>query len=282
MIFFEQLRGELRKLFARPRTYMGYVAFLALEALILFVYKLDGTQRASRTMIEQNGLDFGTFYSSLSISFMMILLSMFTLGSIFFALVGGDIVAKENEDGNLRLVFARPVTRLRLLLVKYTAVAIYTFSFVIFVGITGYLMAGAAVGFNGGLFVFEPKMKIFAAFPNWADGITRLGMGAIGIGISMITLSSIAFMFSCLRIKPAAATIVTLAILFVDMILQNFPFFKPYEEYFVTYRMSAWLFLLEKHIDWPKIAESYILLGGLNATLFIIGWLAFQTRDFKT
>jgi ABC-2 type transport system permease protein len=98
----------------------------------------------------------------------------------------------------------------------------------------------------------------------------------------MITLSSIAFMFSCLKIKPAAATIVTLAILFVDMILQNFPFFKPYEEYFVTYRMSSWLFLLEKHIDWPKIAESYIILGGLNATLFIIGWLAFQTRDFKT
>jgi ABC-2 type transport system permease protein len=282
MIFYEQLRGELRKLFARPRTYMGYVAFLALEALILFVYKLDGTQRASRTMIEQNGLDFSTFYSSLSISFMMILLSMFTLGSIFFALVGGDIVAKENEDGNLRLVFARPITRLRLLLVKYTAVALYTFTFVMFVGITGYLMAGAAVGFPGGLFVFEPKMKIFSAFPNWADGITRLGMGAIGIGISMITLSSIAFMFSCLKIKPAAATIVTLAILFVDMILQNFPFFKPYEEYFVTYRMSSWLFLLEKHIDWPKIAESYIILGGLNATLFIIGWLAFQTRDFKT
>ncbi|OYV07431.1 MAG: hypothetical protein CFE26_01050 [Verrucomicrobiales bacterium VVV1] len=282
-MFYEQLRGELRKLFARPRTYMGYVAFLALEALILFVYKLDGApKRASRTMMEQNGLDFGTFYSSLSISFMMILLSMFTLGSIFFALVGGDIVAKENEDGNLRLVFARPITRLRLLLVKYTAVALYTFTFVIFVGITGYLMAGAAVGFNGGLFVFEPKMKIFSAFPNWADGITRLGMGAVGIGISMITLSSIAFMFSCLRIKPAAATIVTLSILFVDMILQNFPFFKPYEEYFVTYRMSSWLFLLEKHIDWPKIAESYILLGGLNATLFIIGWLAFQTRDFKT
>ena len=282
MIFFEQLRGELRKLFARPRTYMGYVAFLALEALVLFFYKLDQTQSWSRRQLEQNGLDFGTFYSSLSISFMMILLSMFTLGSIFFALVGGDIVAKENEDGNLRLVFARPVTRLRLLLVKYAAVAIYTFTFVIFVSITGYLMAAAAVGFNGGLFAMEPKMKIFAAFPKWADGATRLSMGMIGIAVSMITLSSIAFMFSCLRIKPAAATIVTLAILFVDMILQNFPFFKPYEEYFVTYRMSAWLFLLEKHIDWAKIAESYVLLGGLNVTLFIIGWLAFQTRDFKT
>jgi len=282
MIFFEQLRGELRKLFARPRTYMGYGAFLMLEGLILFFYKLDKGKREARALLEQNGLDFGTFYSSLSISFMMILLSMFTLGSIFFALVGGDIVAKENEDGNLRLVFARPITRLRLLLVKYSAVMIYTLSFVLFVSITGYLMAAAAVGFNGGLFVLEPKMKIFSAFPEWAEGATRLGMGAVGIGISMITLSSIAFMFSCFRIKPSSAAIITLTILFVDMILQNFPFLKPYEEYFVTYRMSAWLFMLEKHIDWAKIMESYVLLGGLNATLFIIGWLAFQTRDFKT
>jgi len=282
MIFLEQLRGELRKLFARPRTYMGYGAFFVLEGIVLFFYKLDKTQNWSRKQLEQNGLDFSTFYSSLSISFMMILLSMFTLGSIFFALVGGDIVAKENEDGNLRLVFARPITRLRLLLVKYSAVTIYTFSFVLFVSITGYLMAAAAVGFDGGLFVMEPKMKIFSAFPNWAEGATRLGIGAVGIGVSMITLSSIAFMFSCMKIKPSSAAIITLTILFMDMILQNFSFLKPYEEYFVTYRMSAWLFMLEKHIDWAKIFESYVLLGGLNATLFIIGWLAFQTRDFKT
>ena len=107
-------------------------------------------------------------------------------------------------------------------------------------------------------------------------------MAATGIGISMITLSSIAFMFSCLKIKPAAATIITLTILFVDMILQEFPFFKPYESWFVTWRMSAWVFLMEHHISWPKIIEAYTFLGGLNITLFILGWLSFQTRDFKT
>jgi ABC-2 type transport system permease protein len=98
----------------------------------------------------------------------------------------------------------------------------------------------------------------------------------------MITLSSIAFFFSCFRIKPAAATIITLTILFVDMILQNFPFFRPYESWFVTWRMSAWVYLCEQPISWAKIAESYALLGGLNLTLFVLGWMAFQTRDFKT
>lgn len=282
MLFLHQLRGELRKLFARPRTWMGYGAFLLMEAVILIVFKLPRTQAYMRRMIEQNGLDFANYYSSLTITFSIMLFSMFMLGSIYFALVAGDIVAKENEDGNLRLVFARPVSRLRLLCVKYVATALYTFTFVFFVGITGYAMAVAAVGREGGLFVMEPQMKVFAAYPEWWEGAGRLTLGAAGIGLSMITLSSIAFMFSCFRIKPAAATIVTLSILFVDFILQRFPFFKPYEAWFVTWRMSAWVFLMEHPISWPKIVESYAFLGGLNLTLFVIGWLAFQTRDFKT
>lgn len=282
MLFLQQLRGELRKLFARPRTWMGYGAFLIMEAVILGVYKLDRSQSYMRGMMERNGLEFGTYYSSLTITFTIMLLSMFLLGSIYFALVAGDIVAKENEDGNLRLVFARPISRFRLLLVKYTAVSLYTFSFVFFVGLSGYAMAVAAVGWEGGLFVMEPKMKVFAAYPDWWEGASRLAMSAAAIGISMVTLSSIAFMFSCFKIKPAAATIITLTILFVDMILQGFPFFKPYESYFVTWRMSAWVFLMEPQISWPKIIESYAFLIGLNLSMFTLGWLSFQTRDFKT
>lgn len=282
MLFLHQLRGELHKLFARPRTWMGYGAFFLMEALILFVYKLERSQSHMRGLMERNGLEFGTYYSSLTITFTIMLLSMFLLGSIYFALVAGDIVAKENEDGNLRLVFARPISRLRLLLVKYSAISIYTFTFVFFVGISGYLMAALAVGREGGLFVMEPKMKVFAVYPDWWDGAGRLALAAGGIGLSMITLSSIAFMFSCFRIKPAAATILTLTILFVDMILQGFPFFQPYESWFVTWRMSAWVFLLEQQLSWPKLMESYAFLGGLNVTLFVVGWIAFQTRDFKT
>lgn len=282
MLFVQQLRGELLKLYARPRTWMGYGAFFLMEALILYVYKLERSQAHMRGLMERNGLEFGTYYSSLTITFTIMLLSMFLLGSIYFALVAGDIVAKENEDGNLRLVFARPISRLRLLLVKYSAVSIYTFTFVFFVGVSGYLMAIAAVGWEGGLFVMEPKMKVFAVYPDWAAGAGRLALSAVGIGLSMITLSSIAFMFSCFRIKPAAATILTLTILFVDMILQGFPFFQPYQSWFVTWRMSAWVFLLEQHLSWPKLIESYAVLAGLNVTLFVIGWLSFQTRDFKT
>jgi len=30
------------------------------------------------------------------------------------------------------------------------------------------------------------------------------------------------------------------------------------------------------------VLESFAFLFGLNATVFVIGWLSFQSRDFKT
>ena len=164
---------------------MGYGAFLIMEAVILFVYKLDRSQRAMKGIVERNGLEFGTYYSSLTITFTIMLISMVLLGAIYFALVAGDIVAKENEDGNLRLVFARPISRFRLLLVKYAAVCLYTFTFVFFVGISGYLMAVTAVGWEGGLLVMEQKMKVFAAYPEWVDGAKRLALAATGIAAAL-------------------------------------------------------------------------------------------------
>ncbi|MBC8126232.1 MAG: hypothetical protein H8M99_03660 [Gloeobacteraceae cyanobacterium ES-bin-144] len=34
--------------------------------------------------------------------------------------------------------------------------------------------------------------------------------------------------------------------------------------------------------DWSKIVEAYAFWIGLNAPMFVIGWLAFLTRNFKT
>ncbi len=99
MIFLQQLRGELRKLFARPRTWMGYGAFLIMEVVILAVYKLERSQQHMRSLVERNGLEFGTYYSSLTITFTIMLLSMFLLGSIYFALVAGISSRRKTRTG---------------------------------------------------------------------------------------------------------------------------------------------------------------------------------------
>ena len=86
MNFLSQLGGELRKLFGRRRTYLGYAVFLVMEAIILAVFKLPRSQKSMRDLIETNGLGFDSYYSSLTVTYWVMGVSMFLLGSIYFAL----------------------------------------------------------------------------------------------------------------------------------------------------------------------------------------------------
>ena len=281
MMFLNQLMGELRKLFARKRTYIGYVVFLVFEALLLGLWVEVGRDQFE-DLAQRNFVPVELLSSSLTATYWIMGFSMFLLGSIYFALVAGDIVAKETEDGNMRMVLARPVSRLRILVVKYCAVIIYTVSFVIFVGVTGYGMSVLAMGSEGGLFVWNPEMFILAVYPDRDEAFWRLFIGACFMGLSMCVVSSLGFFFSCLKIKPAAASVLALSVFFIDFVLQNIPFLVNFKYVFITFRMANWVYVLQENIPWDRIVESYAILMGLNVSLFILGWMAFQSRDFKT
>lgn len=281
MTFLRQLRGELKKLFSRKRTYIGYVVFLVFEAILLTLWVKIGRGQFQE-LAERNFIPVELLSSSLTASYWIMGFSMFLLGSIYFALVAGDIVAKETEDGNLRLVLARPVSRFRILLLKYCAVLIYTVTFVIFVGITGYAMAVLAMGSGGGLFVWNPELYILAVYPDADEAFRRLLTGACFMGMSMCVVTSLGFFFSCLKIKPAAASVMALSVFFIDFVLQNIPFLANHKDMFITFRMANWVYTLKEQVPWEKVLESYAILTGLNISLFVVGWMIFQSRDFKT
>ncbi len=280
-MFLTQLFGELRKLFARKRTYIGYIVFLFFEILVLILWLQVGRQQFAE-LAERNFIPVEILSSSLTATYWMMVASMFLLGSIYFALVAGDIVAKESEDGNMRLVLSRPVSRLRILLLKYLAVLIYTVTFVFFVGVTGYGMAVMAMGSGGGLFVWNPDMFILTIYPDQSDAFRRLFMGACLMGVSMCVVSSLGFFFSCFKMKPAAASVMALSVFFIDFVLQNIPFLASFKDAFITFRMANWVYVLQEEIPWDRIIESYAILFGLNISLFVLGWMSFQSRDFKT
>ncbi len=280
-MFLRQLRGELKKLFARKRTYIGYVVFLVFEALLLSLWVYVGREQFE-DLAKRNFIPVDLLSSSLTATYWIMGFSMFLLGSIYFALVAGDIVAKETEDGNLRMVLSRPVSRLRILVLKYCAVIIYTVTFVIFVGVTGYGMALFAMGTEGGLFIWNPEMYILAVYPDRDEAFQRLFIGACFMGLSMCVVTSLGFFFSCLKIKPAAASVMALSVFFIDFVLQNIPFLANHKDVFITFRMANWIYVLQENIPWERIVESYAILMGLCVSLFIMGWMVFQSRDFKT
>src|SRR5438045_1844235 len=113
-LFCRQLRAELHKLFARKRTYIGFSAFVFIEILALGVLQLPRTQRTMRMFIEANGYEFGEYYSGLTLAFIILSATLVIIGSLYLALVSGDVVAKEIEDGTMRMMLCRPVSRLRV------------------------------------------------------------------------------------------------------------------------------------------------------------------------
>src|ERR1019366_7223778 len=85
-------------------------------------------------------------------------------------LVGGDLVAKEAEDGTLRMILARPISRLRLLFVKWSAGIFFAVVLVLALGLTALVFARVLFPWKG-MFVFAPG-QAFSVL-SVSDGLER-------------------------------------------------------------------------------------------------------------
>lgn len=280
-LFLTQWRAEMWKLLARKRTYLGFGAFLLLEILIYILLSQDFGHRWLRNMIQRGGESFESYFSGITIGYFILRLSTFLLGGIYLTLVAGDVVAKESEDGNLRLILARPISRVRLLSAKYLSCVVYGFVLMQFIGWTALGLGVVLRGWGGGLFAFAPEQE-FMAFYDAGEGLQRYALGTIGISLSMVGASSIAFFFSCWRIKPAAATITALSYLFMDMVLREGHFMDSYKHFLITNYMATWSMVFFEQIPWAAILRNYAMLGGVCLTLFVLGAAVFESRDLKS
>jgi len=278
--FTRQLGYELLKLFARRRTYIGYGAFALVQGAILGLLQLPKAREAVGELLRENGYAFEAFYGGLSLAVVMIVFTFMLLGALYLALVAGDIVAKEVEDGTMRMLLSRPITRPRLLLIKLLACTLYAITLIAFLSITALGLATLQRGYVGQLFVFVPEEELFAIFGT-GEGLRRYAMAMGMLSLTTLIITNTAFMFSCFRMKPAAATILTLSLLFIDTVLRSIPYFSDYRPFFISYHTGAWVRIFHDPIPWWSLAQSLAYLGALNASVLIIGFARFVTRDFK-
>ena len=279
-LFGRQLYAELLKLFARPRTYMGFGAFLGVEIVILLMLQTQGAHRMFTHSMKPYGLDFSHYFSGLTLAYVMISNTVFFLGSLYLTLVCGDIVAKEVEDGTMRMVLSRPISRGRILLLKYLTCVIYTWALTLFI-VASSLLLGIADRGLGGLIVVDPWNHVFG-FYEAGLGVQRFALGTGLLCIIMLTLSNLSFMFSCFNIKPASATIMALSFYFVDYVVIHVPYFEDYKIYFLTHHMLVWTQVFQPTIPWGKLVHSSLYLGAFDLLFFSIGAYYFARRDFKS
>ncbi|HWQ93266.1 MAG TPA: ABC transporter permease subunit [Clostridia bacterium] len=278
-MFYHHLRNELWKLFGKKRTYIGFGAFLLAQNAMLLAFRFTRWREDVERLLAGNGYLAADYVSALTVAVVMLIPQILLLMPLYAALVGGDLVAKEAEDGTLRMILCRPISRFRLLLVKWLAGVI--FSAVLVVALGGTALFFARLWFPwGGMFVFAPGM-VFNVMDAPQGLLLYLCSHAL-MTVNAAVILGLAFMFSCFNMKPAAATILSLSFLFINLVMESIPFFERYHEWFLPYHFRVWLLVYADPMPWHRLLASLCVLLAANVTVFLIGLAAFQARDIKS
>jgi ABC-2 type transport system permease protein len=274
-----QLRGELWKLFGKKRTYIGFTIILLTQLVVTVVFKYTRASANMMRTLESNGYLAEQFLSGLTVATVMLFPIAYVLLPLYVALIGGDMVAKEAEDGTLRMILSRPISRVRLLVVKWLAGAVFAVLLVAALGAFGAIFAHFFFRF-GSLFVFIPG-ELFSIFDP-AGGWRHYLLSNAVLVTKAISMMGVAFMFSCFNVKPAAATILALSFFFVNAVLQEIPYFREYQHFFFTHHLNLWQLMFGQPIPWWKVGQSLSVLVGFNVSFLVIGCAVFHARDIKS
>src|SRR6476661_6601034 len=138
------LRSELRLMMGRRRNQAGLLVLAAVPVLISI---------SVRSTLSQPGADAPDFFRSITGNGLFVALAALTIELGLFlplavSVVSGDSVAGEANIGTLRYLLVTPVTRLRLLLVKYAGIVVGAFVATYIVTLVGMVMG--LILFGGG------------------------------------------------------------------------------------------------------------------------------------
>jgi ABC-2 type transport system permease protein len=275
-----QFRGEMLKLAMKRRTWLGFAFFAVLELVMMGICFFPSVSANFRELIESRGHSFEEYFSGLTLALLTMRTTVFFVATLFLALVAGDIVARETEDGSIRMILVRCASRFRVIALKYAAVATFTIALVSFIGLYALAISLGWAG-RGNFFAFGFQDHV-STFHPFRGGVIRYLSSLPLLCLSLLTVTSVAFMFSCFDMKPATASTAALSIFFVDLLFRGMPLLAGIHDWLITARMGAWMQLFQPQIPWREVAVDYTILLALDASCVVIGWAAFARRDFKS
>lgn len=201
------------------------------------------------------------------------------LVTIGVVVIAGDIVSSEFSGGTIKLLLIRPVSRTKILLVKYLAVLLYSVLMLVAVFVPAFLIGGALFGFTGGDMPYVYVSQVDNTVQEMATSshvMLRMAMNSI----TLILIATISFMISAALRSTALAITVALMSMFVGMNLVTF--FAQYS--WVKYILFANLDLMQ-YIDGPILNEgmsmtfSFVILGVYFVLFQLFAWFMFAKRD---
>ena len=272
------LKIELFKIFRRPRTYIAFIAIAAIVLLIQLAFYVDGKVYLDfllgplRDSFEVEGKVLNGYLVCFVILQMLIVHV-----PLLIALVAGDMIAGEANAGTLRLLASKPISRFQFMICKFLASVIYTLLLLCFLAILALGVSVLIFG-TGDLMIAKSVMIIIL---DGSDVLWRY-IAALGFAaLSMITVASLAFLFSVFGENSIGPIVGTMCVIIVFTILTTLeiPFFNAMKPFLFTNHMLNWKGFFEDPVDYREVLKSALILS-LHIVFFVsLAIVAFQKKD---
>jgi ABC-2 type transport system permease protein len=265
------LRSELRLMFRRRRNLAGLAVLAAVPVLISVAVKLSSPGR---------GGDGPDFFSSITSNGLFVALAALNIElalllPLAVAAITGDTVAGEANIGTLRYLLTVPVSRPRLLLVKYVASVVFTFAATLTVTLTGLVM-GLAL-FGGGKVTLLSGAQV-----GFGDGLVRVLLATGYVALCLASLGAVGLFFSTLTEQPIGAMIAVVVASTASFILDAIPQVSWLHPYLITHNWLAFGDLFRGPVVWHGMAVGLYVLLAYVAVFWTAAWARLSGKDITS
>ena len=262
-------QSELSVLFRRRRTWAMLFTISLIPIFLAIAVKLSGSTLAPGEgppfldRVSQNGMFVG---------FTAMLLAIPLFLPLTIGVVAGDTIAGEANTGTLRYLLVAPVSRGRLLLVKFFGAGAFALAATVTLMGTG-IIIGAI------LFPVGPVTLLSGDVISIPAALLRIFLVAIYVGISLLGLSSVGLFISTLTVIPVGAMAATVVFSTVTQILGTLPQIAGIHPYLISYHWLGFADLLRNPIGLESFASNILLQLAYIAIFGSLAYSRFTTKD---
>jgi len=280
-----QVKLEFLKLVRARSFLLSFVSLATFVALMLWGFYTYAERKAGEQVTSQFKYTYEnkSYFNGLSFALYSVMFSFSLLIPIFVAMTAGGQIAGERQAGTLRMISVRPVSRVSLLLSKFLVVAFHT-----------YLLVAFFIGLNllvGLLFVGWGDLQLYPGALNLVDepgkllrdeALLRFAYASFSGTWALLVIAAIAMLFSVLFESPSVATVATLALYLVFLIIGRVEFFEHLRPYFFTTDMDFWRDVFKPDVPWQSFQHYGSICGAYTFGTLLLALTIFERKDIKT
>ena len=264
------LRSELRLIAVRRRNQVGLAALAAVPFVLAIAIKVAAPDRDNRG----GGPDF--FAQITGNGFFVALAALGAELTLFLpiaiAMLAGDAVAGEANQGTLRYLLAVPVGRTRLLAVKYAGIVFGAFLAPLVVAVSG-LVIGLIL-FGGGDVTLLSGTSV-----SFGEGLLRLLVICLYLGVCLAAAGAVGLFLSTLTEQPMGATIALTMLTVASAVLGQVQQLDWLHPYLLTRHWQDFGELLRDPVSFGALGPGLLSAGAYILIFLTAAWARFAGKD---